>query len=106
MKVEMTESFAEYAIAHEAGHAVVGKFVKICAPHSISFDLRRDSDGKLFLGDFATAFPFPPDHQIVQLPDAVKNCFCYALAAGLAGARFSGMPIPNEHEARLRTGNS
>lgn len=94
----MTESFADYAIAHEAGHAVVGKFVKICAPRGISFDLRRDPDGKLSLGDFATAFPFPPDHQIVQLPDAVKNCVCDALAGGLAGAKFSGLPIPNEHD--------
>jgi hypothetical protein len=48
----MTESFTEYAIAHEAGHAVVGKFVKICSPREISFALRRDSEGKLFLGDF------------------------------------------------------
>jgi hypothetical protein len=76
----------------------VGQFVKICAPRGISFDLRRDSDGQLFLGDFATAFPFPPDDQIAQLLDAVKNCVCYALAGGLAGAQFSGLPIPNEHD--------
>jgi hypothetical protein len=93
----MTDSFAEYAIAHEAGHAVVGQFVKIAAPHSISFYLNRGSDGGLYLGDFATAFPFPPDDQIAQLPESVKNCLCYTLAAGLAATRFSGLSLPNEN---------
>jgi hypothetical protein len=94
----MTESFADYAIAHEAGHAVVGKFVKISAPHAISFDLRCDPDGKLCLGDFAMSSLFPPDDQIATLPDEVKNCLCYMLAGGIAGAQFSCLPVPNEHD--------
>ncbi len=53
--------------AHEAGHAVVGRFVKISAPVEISFYLRRGSDGRLYLGDFATSFPFPPDDQVPDL---------------------------------------
>jgi hypothetical protein len=36
-KVEMIETFAEYAIAHEAGHAVVGQFVRVSSPARISF---------------------------------------------------------------------
>lgn len=94
----MIESFAEYAIAHEAGHAVVGQFVKIAAPRSISFSLNRGPDGQLFLGDFATSFPFPPDDQIPQLPESVRNCLCYTLAAGLAATRFSGLSLPNEND--------
>jgi hypothetical protein len=94
---DMAESFAEYAIAHEAGHAVVGRFVKISAPVEMSFFLRRGSDGRLYLGDFATSFPFPPDDQIPGLPEAVKNCICYTLAAGLAATQFSGLSLPNEN---------
>jgi len=93
----MAESFAEYAIAHEAGHAVVGRFVKISAPVRISFCLRRGSDGRLYWGDFATSFPFPPDDQIPQLPEAVRNCICYTLAAGLAATQFRGLSLPDEN---------
>jgi hypothetical protein len=93
----MTETFADYAIAHEAGHAVVGKFVKI-TPHAISFDLFRDPGGELCLGNFATSSLFPPDDQIAGLPGDVKNCLCYMLAGGIAGAQYSGIPVPNEHD--------
>jgi hypothetical protein len=93
----MADFFAEYAIAHEAGHAVVGRFVKISAPAKISFRLCRGSDGRLYLGDFATSFPFPPDDQIPNLPEAVKNCVCYALAAGLAATQFSGLSDASEN---------
>jgi hypothetical protein len=82
--VNVTDSFAKYAIAHEAGHAVVGQFVRIGAPKNIAFHLCRGSDGRLYLGDFATALLFPSDDQIAQLPESVKNCLCYTLAAGLA----------------------
>jgi len=93
----MTDSFAKYAIAHEAGHAVVGQFVRIGAPKNIAFHLCRGSDGQLYLGDFATALLFPPDDQIARLPESVKNCLCYTLAAGLAGTQFSGLSLPNEN---------
>jgi hypothetical protein len=93
----MPESFADYAIAHEAGHAVVGRFVKISAPVKISFNLRRGSDGILYLEDFATSFAFPPDSQIPHLPEEVKNCICFTLAAGLAATQISGLAVPNEH---------
>jgi hypothetical protein len=93
----MTESFAEYAIAHEAGHAVVGQFVKIGAPTAISFYLRRDSNGVLCLGDFATSFLFPPDDQIPDLPQPVKNCLCYTLAGGFAATQFSGLSLSDEN---------
>lgn len=92
----MIDSFADYAIAHEAGHAVVGQFVKIGAPATISFYLCRGSDGHLYLGDFATSFLFPPDEQIPGLPEAVKNCLCYTLAAGFAATQFSGLSLPDE----------
>ncbi|MFZ0333417.1 MAG: hypothetical protein WBD21_14625 [Candidatus Acidiferrales bacterium] len=92
----MTESFAEYAIAHEAGHAVVGQFVKIGAPTAISFYLRRGPDGQLYLGDFATSFRFPPDDQIPDLPETVRNCLCYTLAGGFAATQFSGLSLPDE----------
>src|SRR5258708_19771954 len=95
--VNMTDSFAKYAIAHEAGHAVVGQFVRIGAPKNIAFHLCRGSDGQLYLGDFATALLFPSDDQIAQLPESVKNCLCYTLAAGLAGTQFSGLSLPNEN---------
>jgi hypothetical protein len=94
----MIESFADYAIAHEAGHAVVGQFVKIGAPTAIAFYLRRDSDGRLCLGDFATSFRFPPDEQIPSLPEPVKNCLCYTLAAGLAATQFRGLSLPDEEK--------
>ena len=94
----MIATLAEYALTHEAGHAVVGRFVKVCAPGNISFVLTRGSDGVLYLGDFATASPFPPDEQIPQLPDAVKRCFCYTLAAGVAATQFRGLPVPNEKD--------
>jgi hypothetical protein len=93
----MTDSFAEYAITHEAGHAVVGQFVKIGAPVNISFDLRHGSDGRLYLGDFATALLFPPDDQISVLPEAVKNCLCYTLAAGFAATQFLGLSFPDHN---------
>lgn len=93
----MVESFAEYAIAHEAGHAVVWRCVRISAPVKISFNLRRGSDGALYVGDFATSFPFPPDDQIPGLPEPVKNCICYTLAAGLAATQFSGLSLPDEN---------
>jgi hypothetical protein len=98
MDCEMTEGFAEYAIAHEAGHAVVGRFVKLAAPARISFHLTRGSDGQLFSGDFATSSLFPPDDQIPSLPEAVKNCLCYALAAGFAATQFSALTLPNEKD--------
>jgi len=94
----MTDSFATYAIAHEAGHAVVGQFVRVGAPKNITFHLCRASDGQLYLGDFATALLFPPDDQIACLPGAVKNCLCYTLAAGLAGTQFSELSLPNEND--------
>ncbi|MGA9911598.1 MAG: hypothetical protein WBR17_03550 [Paraburkholderia sp.] len=94
----MIESFAEYAIAHEAGHAVVGQFVRIAAPHAISFRLVHGPDGNLCLGDFATSSLFPPDHQIAALPIEVKRCLCYFVAAGLAATQFSGVSIPDENQ--------
>ncbi len=93
----MSESFSEYAIAHEAGHAVVGQFVKIAAPLGISFFLKRGTDSQLYLGDFATTFLFPPDNEIPELPDGVKNCLCYTLAAGIAATQFSGLSLPEEN---------
>jgi hypothetical protein len=93
----MIDGFAVYAIAHEAGHAVVGQFVRIGAPVNISFYLRRGSDGRLYLGDFATALLFPSDVEIARLPEPVKNCLCYTLAAGLAATQFSGLSFPNDN---------
>jgi hypothetical protein len=93
----MTNSFAEYAITHEAGHAVVGQVVKVCVPREMSFYHHRGSDGQLYLGDFATALLFPSDGEIGGLPQSVKNCFCYTLAAGLAATRFSGLSLPAEN---------
>lgn len=75
----------------------MGRFVKISAPTKISFYLRRDSDGRLCLGDFATSFPFPPDDQIPDLPEPVRNCICYALAGGFAGTQFSELSLPDEN---------
>jgi len=94
----MVEAFAEYAISHEAGHAIVGRFVKLASPTNISFYLKRDSDGNLCLGDFATSFPFPPDTEIPNLPEEVKRCLCYTLAAGFAATQFSGLSLPNEKQ--------
>lgn len=94
----MLEGFAEYAISHEAGHALVGEFVKIGAPKEIAFILKRGSNGLLYLGDFATKFLFPPDDQIPELPEAVRRCLCYTLAAGFAATQFSGLSLPNEKE--------
>lgn len=94
----MIESFTEYAIAHEAGHAVVGQFVRIAAPHQISFLLTHNPDGTLFLGNFATSSLFPPDDQIAALPIEVKRCLCYFLAAGLAATQFSGISYPDENQ--------
>lgn len=92
---ELIESFAEFAIVHEAGHAVVGQFVKVSAPTGISFALRRDATGSLYLGDFATSSLFPPDEEIADLPDYVKRCICYMLAGGLAATQFSGLTSPD-----------
>jgi len=92
----MAEDFAEYAITHEAGHAVVGRFVKVSSPARISFKLHRKPDGLLYLGDFATSFPFPPDEQMPGLPVEVKNCICYTLAAGYAATQFKDLSLPDE----------
>jgi hypothetical protein len=92
------ESFAEYAIAHEAGHAVVGQFVRIAAPHQISFLLVRGPDGNLCLADFATSFLFPTDDQIAALPIEVKRCLCYSVAAGLAATQYSEVSVPDENQ--------
>lgn len=92
----MIEPFTEYAIAHEAGHCLVGQFVKIGAPAKLSFHLVRAADGQLYLGDFATSFLFPPDDEIPGLPQGIKNCFCYMLAAGFAATQFSGLSLPDE----------
>lgn len=92
----MIEDFAEYSIAHEAGHAVVGQFVRIGAPKGVGFCLVRGPDGELYLGDFATSFLFPPDEQIPGLPDGVKKCLCYTLAGGFAATQFSGLSLPDE----------
>src|SRR5271156_1581355 len=89
-------SFAEYAIVHEAGHAVVGQYVKVGAPTAISFYLRRGPDEQLYLGDFATSFRFPSDDEIPDLPQAVKNCLCCMLAGGFAATQFSGLSLPAE----------
>ena len=94
----MIESFAEYAIAHEAGHAVVGQFVRIAVPHAISFLLVHGPDGNLCLGNFATSSLFPPDHQIAVLPIEVKRCLCYFVAAGLAATQFSDVSDADENQ--------
>ena len=94
----MIESFAEYAIAHEAGHAVVGQLLRIAAPHAISFRLVHGPDGSLCLGDLSTSSLFPPDHQIAALPIEVKRCLCYFVAAGPAATQFSGVSIPDENQ--------
>jgi len=93
---EMGDNLSEYLIAHEAGQAVVGRFVRIGAPRSIAFYLHCGADGQPRLEDSATASLLPPDAEILRLPEAVKDCLCYALAGGLAATQFSCLSLPRE----------
>lgn len=89
-----SDEWVNQAIAHEAGHIVIG--LAVCFPvPEMAVEIVREA-GRTRLGNFITKSVEPSDEQIAQTPKFVLENYSLFLAGGLAGNNVAGTGTTDE----------